>query len=141
MASFCGLFGRLIAQIMIVRMLGPDGVSRIAYMVWPIEVANVFSNFGLPTSLTRYLAQLHGQKKTQLAASFAQWVFVRYLVLALLGSVAVGVAFFRWSQYAGAESVLPVLTVLFWHISMLPRPEGLRKECSIENRDVFSGNC
>ena len=112
-ASVCSLFGRLIAQIMIARMLGPDGVGRIAYIIWLIEIAYVFSCFGLPTSLTRYLAELHGQKKTEPAARFAQWVFVRYLVLALLCSAVVGVLFFRSSQYAGAESVLPSLIVLF----------------------------
>jgi len=94
-------------------MLGPDGVGRIAYIVWLIEIANVFSCFGLPSTLTRYVAELHGQKKSAQATHFAQWVFIRYMLLILLGSVFVGFLFFRSSQYAGFESVLPLLMVLF----------------------------
>jgi len=113
LASVISLFGRLIVQVMIARMLGPDGVGRIAYIVWLIEIANVFSCFGLPTSLTRYLAELHGQRDEKQTSRFAQWVFLRYLVLSLIGSGVVGLLFFRSPQYAGAESVLPVLMLLF----------------------------
>ena len=113
MASVCSLFGRLGAQVIIARMLGPYGLGRIAYIMWLIEIANIFSCFGLPSSLTRYLAELHGQKKSEQATSFAQWVFLRYLLLALIGSVVVGVLFFHSSQYVEAESGLPVLMVLF----------------------------
>ena len=113
-ASSCSLFGRLIVQIMIARMLGPEGVGRIAYIVWLIEIANLLACFGLPNSLTRYLAELHGRNRTSEAAHFARWVFVRYLLLTLIGSIAVGVLFFHSSQYAGTKSALPVLMVLFF---------------------------
>ena len=112
-ASVCGLFGRLIAQIIIARMLGPEGVGRIAYIVWLIEIGNILTCIGLPSSLTRYMAELYGQNKPEQAGHFAQWVFIRYLMLALLGSVVVGLLFYCSSQYAGAESVLPVLVFLF----------------------------
>ena len=112
-ASVCSLFGRLIAQIVIARMLGPEGFGRIVYMVWLIEIGNVCSNFGLPGTLTRYLAELHGQGKKEQAHVFAQWVYLRYTGLALAGSIAVGVLFFNSSQYAGLESALPLLMLLF----------------------------
>ena len=113
MASFISLCGRLVVQVVIARMLGPDGVGRIAYMVWLIEIANLLVCFGLPSSLTRYLAELHGQQKLGEASRFAQWVFIRYLLLTLLGSVTVGILFFSSSQYSGAESALPALMLLF----------------------------
>ncbi len=113
MASFISLCGRLVVQVVIARMLGPDGVGRIAYMVWLIEIANLLVCFGLPSSLTRYLAELHGQQKPGEASRFAQWVFIRYLLLTLLGAVTVGILFFSSSQYSGAESALPALMLLF----------------------------
>lgn len=94
-------------------MLGPEGVGRIAYIVWLIEIANVFSCFGLPITLTRYLAELHGRGATEQATSFAQWIFIRYLFLAVLGSAVVGMLFIRSSQYTGSASILPVLLLLF----------------------------
>ncbi len=109
----CNLGGRLIAQIIIARLLGPDGTGRIAYLVWLIEIANLLICFGLPSSLTRYLAELHGQRKGAQASRFAQWVFVRYLILAILGSAVVGVFFVFSSQYVDSKSVLPLLMVLF----------------------------
>ncbi len=112
-ASVCSLCGRLVTQIMIARMLGPEGLGRIAYMIWLIEIANLLVCFGLPSSLTRYLAELNGQGKAAEAIRFAQWVFVRYALLALIGSVGIGVLFRFSSQYAGLESALPVLMVLF----------------------------
>lgn len=112
-ASICTLFGRLVVQIMIARMLGPDGIGRIAYLMLLIEFTSVLSNFGLPCSLTRYLAELYGQKKPEQAITFAQWVYIRYLTLVLVGSVTVGFLFFNSSQYAGIELALPVLMLLF----------------------------
>lgn len=94
-------------------MLGMDGVGRIAYIMWLIEIANVFSCFGLPSSLTRYLAELHGQKDTENALRFGHWVFLRYLTLSLIGSVIVGILFFCSSHYVGAEAMLPVVMLLF----------------------------
>ena len=73
----------------------------------------MFSCFGLPSSLTRYLAELHGQRDTEQASRFAQWVFLRYLALSFVGSVVVGVLFVRSSQYTAGTSALPVLMVLF----------------------------
>ena len=109
----CSLIGRLVVQIMIARMLGPEGLGRIAYMVWLIEIGNVVSNFGLPGTLTRYLAELHGQGKKEQAVVFAQWVYLRYLGLAFAGSATVGVLFFNSSQYADLKSALPLLILLF----------------------------
>ena len=113
-ASSCNLLGRFIVQIMIARMLGPDGVGRIAYIVWLIEITNLLTCFGFPNSLTRYLAELNGQNRLDEAAGFAQWIFIRYLMMTLWGSVIIGVLFFYSSQYSGAQSSLPFLVALFF---------------------------
>lgn len=113
LASFYNLFGRLVVQVMIARMLGPDGVGSIAYMVWLIEIANLLACLGLTSTLTRYVAEMYGQQKIAEANSFAQWVFILYFMLILVGSVAVGLLFFHSSQYAGLESALLPLILLF----------------------------
>lgn len=113
LAGICNLFGRLIAQITIARMLGADGLGKIAYIVWLIEIGNLLVNLGLPSSLTRYLAELHGQKQTELAAQMAKWVFLRYLALALIGAIAVAVMFRFSHQFSGQHKFLPILGLLF----------------------------
>ncbi|MHB8899269.1 MAG: oligosaccharide flippase family protein [Thermoguttaceae bacterium] len=113
-AGLCSLVGRLVVQITIARMLGPEGVGRIAYLIWLIEMVNLLIGFGLPTSLTRYLAELHGQQRPDEAACFAQWLFVRYTFLLLVGSVAVGLLFFNSSHYVNLGAALPALVLLFF---------------------------
>ena len=100
-------------QVLIARMLGPEGVGRIAYMIWLIEITNLLCCLGLPNSLTRYLAELHGQHESARAAQFAHWVFLRFLLLSLIGAAVLGVLFFHSSQYAEIATALPLLMVLF----------------------------
>ena len=113
-ASSCNMFGRFIVQIMIARMLGPDGVGRIAYIVWLIEITNLLTCFGFPGSLTRYLAELKGQNRSDEASDFARWIFMRYLMMTLLGSVVIGVLYYHSSQYSESQSIFALLIVLFF---------------------------
>lgn len=112
-ASVGNLSGRLVAQIMIARMLGPDGVGRIAYMLWLIEIASLLANLGLPSSLTRYLAELYGQQRSDEAEQFARWVFIRFVLFSLLGSVLLVILFSQSSQHSQGRFALPALVALF----------------------------
>lgn len=112
-ASICNLCGRLAVQITLARTLGPEGVGRLAYIVWLIEVSNLLVCLGLPNSLTRYLAELHGHHQAEEAGRFARWVYLRYLLLALVGAMAVGLFFLRSPESGGIESALPLLMLLF----------------------------
>lgn len=111
--GLCGLLGRGVAQIVIARLLGPDGVGRIAYMIWVIEIANVFTNLGLPGSMSRYVAELHGAGKQKEASTLAQWIYLSYLALAIVGTVAAGVFFFKSSQYEWSSAILPLFVAVF----------------------------
>ncbi|MDZ7619853.1 MAG: oligosaccharide flippase family protein, partial [Patescibacteria group bacterium] len=112
-ASLGNLAGRLMAQIIIARQLGPEGTGRIAYLVWLIEIANLLVCFGLPSSFTRFVAELHGRGEHDTAAGFARWVFVRYLALMSLGSLIVGTLVMLSPQSGDFESLLPLLMILF----------------------------
>jgi len=90
-------------------MLGPDGVGQLAYILWLIEVVNVLCSFGLPNCLTRYVAELNGRCEAIQASVFARWLFLRYLILALVGSIVVGVLFGHSSQHTNQRPLLPVL--------------------------------
>jgi O-antigen/teichoic acid export membrane protein len=108
-ASAFGSFGRLMAHVAVARMLGPDGVGQLAYILWLIEVVNVLCSFGLPNCLTRYVAELNGRCEAIQASVFARWLFLRYLILALVGSIVVGVLFGHSSQHTNQRPLLPVL--------------------------------
>lgn len=90
MASIISLAGRLVAGIIIARMLGTSGAGRIAYLVWIADTANILTNLGLQNSLTRFLAELGGQDNDQRARGFAVWIFRRYLFLVFVGACGVG---------------------------------------------------
>ena len=112
-ASFSGLLGRLIAGIIIARLLGPDGTGRIAYLVWIVETANLIANLGLQTSLTRYLAELSGQGKHESLQGFAVWIYTRYLLLAVMGAAAVGVIAQNLASPSQPRGIWLLLCLLF----------------------------
>lgn len=113
LASVCGMSGRLIAQVIIARMLGPDGVGRVAYVVWLVEITNLFCSFGLPRSLTRYLAELNGQGQHEQARFFSNWVFIRYLTLILFGSAFLAALLIFSSDNITSYLVIITLIILF----------------------------
>jgi len=42
-------------------LLGPNGAGQLAYFLWIAEATGCCVNFGLQSSLTRFVAQLHGE--------------------------------------------------------------------------------
>ncbi len=60
LASLLNTVGSFVSGIVVARTLGPTVVGTLAYIVWLVSIANVLTNLGLQSSLTRYLAELHG---------------------------------------------------------------------------------
>jgi len=112
-ASICNLVGRLVVQIMIARKLGPGGVGRIAYIMWLVEITNLLTCFGLPNTLTRYIAELFGQRREHDAVRFAQWIFIRYFLFAIVGALTVSILFYCSSQYQGSNMLLFTLMIFY----------------------------
>lgn len=77
-------------MIICARLLGPNGFGQIAYLIWVVETARVFSNLGLPYTLTRHIAELHGRNQQVYASGLVRWIFYRYFILIILASVIVG---------------------------------------------------
>ena len=88
-ASVVGVLARVTCSILIARLLGPDGVGRIAYVVWMVEMTGLVVQLGLGQSLTRYLAELHGSGRGEEARALTGWIAVRYAALTVLGAAAV----------------------------------------------------
>jgi O-antigen/teichoic acid export membrane protein len=109
--TLCSLAARFITQVIIARMLGPEGVGRIAYMFWLIEIVALCTSFGLPSSFTRFMAELHGQNSLGQARSFAGWIKNRYLVLTLLGAITVA-CLCTFFANLDVEPVVPALLAL-----------------------------
>lgn len=95
--------GRVVSAIVIARQLGPDMVGKYAFLVALAELMVQFISFGLPSTLTRFMAETTGRNGHSGQTGLLRWVVRRYTVLSLLG--AAGVAF-GLSGYALTTSLL-----------------------------------
>ena len=118
LSSISSLIGRLLVQIMIARLLGPDGMGRIAYLIWLIEIVNLATNFGLSSSLTRFLADLHGRDQTSQAINFASWIYIRFIGMSVVGTMMIGIIFPVLPRFHQDHSELPILMMLFLAFGM-----------------------
>lgn len=110
----CNLFGRLAVQIILARMLVPEALGQVVYLLWAIEVFSLLVSLGLQDSLTRFLAELHSQRQFQQIAALTRWVYVRYLAISLAGAAIFGVLFFNATLHEETKTALPILIVLFF---------------------------
>jgi O-antigen/teichoic acid export membrane protein len=90
LASIASLIGRLGTIIILARLLGPTGMGQVAYMIWIAEIIRMLTNLGLPSGISRYLAELYGQGQTEQAKGLIKWAFQRNLGLVLLGITLLG---------------------------------------------------
>ena len=112
-ATVCSGLGRLVAGILIARLLGPDGAGRVVYLLWLSDTVATFANFGFQTTLTRFSADLRGQGKPDQAALLARWILLRYIALMLAGVGALGSISFFSGDWGALRSVWMVLTVYY----------------------------
>lgn len=116
LATAISLITRFVAGVVIARQLGPDGMGRVAYVLWTAEIAGVVCGGGLLFGLTRFQAELYGRGEAGLAAGLGRWVFLRSLALTLLGGtilISLGVLF-RPVRLASASTSIWVLAGLLF---------------------------
>jgi O-antigen/teichoic acid export membrane protein len=83
------VMGRFLITIITARRLGPDGAGKLAYLLWLVEIVATLTGFGTQSCITRFVADLHGQGRADLAPSLARWLYIRYLALTSLGAVVI----------------------------------------------------
>ena len=112
-ATVCSGLGRLVAGIIIARMLGPEGTGRVVYLLWLSDTVTTLANFGFQTTLTRFYADLCGQGKPHQAAFLGRWIFLRYITLILPGVAALGSIVLFSGDLQTLRSAWMVLTVYY----------------------------
>jgi O-antigen/teichoic acid export membrane protein len=94
MSALAGLItvsGRFVVGVYTARVLGPEQVGRLAYLLWISEFLATVSGLGLPAATTYFVADLRGQKRLAEGLLVRRWTYLPYLALALLGTVAAAV--------------------------------------------------
>lgn len=83
--SLLAVASRFAAQVMAARLLGPQRMGTLVYLLWVADMVNIAVSLGAQNSLTRFVAELRGRGEEAAAASLARWIYLRYLLLLLLG--------------------------------------------------------
>lgn len=78
-ASSLGSVGRLIAGVLVARVLGPELTGRFSYALWMVEFTVLLLTFGLPGALTRYLANYQGQCRATAQVELVRWCTLGYV--------------------------------------------------------------
>ncbi|MCC6671066.1 MAG: lipopolysaccharide biosynthesis protein [Planctomycetes bacterium] len=63
--------GTAVVAVVTARVLGPEGMGSLGYLTWLVAMSAVVLQLGLPASLQRYLAELHGQGRREQAEVLA----------------------------------------------------------------------
>jgi O-antigen/teichoic acid export membrane protein len=83
------VLGRFAVTVFTARHLGPAGAGRLAYLLWIQEIVATITAFGMLSCVTRFVADLTGRGAAEEGRRLASWLYVRYLVLAVLGGVGI----------------------------------------------------
>src|SRR5690242_13304982 len=89
--SLVATVGRVVSAIVIARQLGPEMAGKYAFLVVLAEFVAQLVSFGLPSTLTRYIAEAAGKGNQSKQAALLQWVARRYMALAAIGAMAVSI--------------------------------------------------
>jgi O-antigen/teichoic acid export membrane protein len=117
-ANLSSILGKFLAGIIIARILGPNGMGKVAYLLWIVEFVNTLANFGLQNSLSRFLAETIGAQKDHLASTLAHWIYIRYIALALMGTLSL-LLYHKISNLASYSQSLWFLVCLIFFIQGL----------------------
>jgi O-antigen/teichoic acid export membrane protein len=107
--SLVAALGRIVSAVVIARQLGPEVAGKYAFLAVLAEFLTQIVSCGLPSTLTRYLAEASGKDNREGRAGLLRWVTRRYAVLAAIGSTA---AFIGLSGYALTTNLLLSLFLL-----------------------------
>lgn len=103
-----------ITGIVTARILGPNGVGHLAYLIWMTDMIAVLFGLGLQNTLTRFLAELSGQALTDQAAAFQRWILPRFLSITVLGVVVIVCIGFTSNSPYESLAVWVSLPILFF---------------------------
>jgi O-antigen/teichoic acid export membrane protein len=81
---------RFAVGIITARQLGLEGAGRLAYFLWMSETMATITGLGLQSTVTRFVADLHGQDRAASAARLARWLYGWCLALTVLGALGLG---------------------------------------------------
>jgi O-antigen/teichoic acid export membrane protein len=104
-AGLVAVSGRFLVTIFSARHLGLEGLGRLAYLLWIIELTATVTGFGMQSCVTRYLADLRAQGRDDAAASLATWLYRRYLLITVLGATVLVVVAVS-TQHRGLETAV-----------------------------------
>lgn len=95
-AAATGSLSRLLAGLIVARLLGPELNGRYAFVLWLVEMLVMFFNAGLPAALNRFLALSLGRADWAAARQMVRLGVAAGAILALAAALAtLGAAWFR----------------------------------------------
>lgn len=77
-----------LGNILIARILGPEGMGQIAYLLFLTDTVALVSGLGLQSALTRFIAELRGRERAAEVAALKSWLFRRYLLRSTIAVLA-----------------------------------------------------
>jgi O-antigen/teichoic acid export membrane protein len=80
---------RFLAGVVCARILGPEEVGRLFYLLWMAELLSSLTFLALQTTMTRYVADLRGQGRDAAAGALAHWLARWHLALVLVGAAVI----------------------------------------------------
>jgi len=89
-ATVTWVSSRFVTSVAVARLLGPKGVGELAYLMWLAEAVSTLTNLGVQFTVTRFVAELHGQARPSEAVILVRWLYLRYLARLALGALVLG---------------------------------------------------
>lgn len=112
MAVFAGSLSRLLAGVVIARMLGPDLNGRYAFLLWLVETAVLIFNAGMPTAVNRFLSLQLGQSDSAAARNVLLFSLTICAVLSLASAGVVFVVVRDWFLTVDESPLATALALL-----------------------------
>lgn len=110
--SLVSALGRIIAAIVIARELGPELAGQYAFFTWLVESIGIFAAFGLPATMSRYIAVGLGTGNEQFIQNLLNWITKIYAIFIAFGSIAIYIISLEYLSRTG-ETYLPyILSIL-----------------------------
>jgi O-antigen/teichoic acid export membrane protein len=82
----------LTTNILIARWLGPAGTGETAYLLWAATTITLVTGIGLPSALSRFVAEFSGSADRELPHAIAHWLARWHFILAVGATVIVTLA-------------------------------------------------
>jgi O-antigen/teichoic acid export membrane protein len=118
-ASIFSACGRLVAGIVIARQLGPALVGQFAFYSAIVEFVGLVAAYGLPNTLTRYVAESCGLQRDESEHEIVVWVSKRFFASLLGATACLAIFFASFSPYGVKTAFLLSILLLTQAMSNL----------------------